>query len=360
MAFDNCNNKNQNQKNKAVFLDRDGTINVDKHYTHKVEDFEFEEQAIDGLKLLSKAGFKLIVVTNQSGIARGKFTEEQFHKFMKHMITQCKEKGINLIEEYFFCSHHPEENCKCRKPETEMLEKAAEKFNIDLKSSYFIGDKTVDVECGRRAGCKTVLVRTGKNGKDDIFEVKPDFTADTLVEAAEWIACQNNPKVKTKEEIAKLSEELKKQGKKIVTTNGSFDLFHIGHIYYLEEAKKQGDVLIVGLNSDRSIKKYKSEDRPIIPEQYRAELVAALECVDYVTIFDDTAPLDFINNIKPDVHVNGAEYGKNCLEADTVKKYGRLHLIDRISGYSSTHLIQKIMKVYGGTNENKAAKREVK
>ena len=152
-------------------------------------------------------------------------------------------------------------------------------------------------------------------------------------------------KIKTREEISKISEDLKKKGKVIVSCNGSFDLLHIGHVKFLQEAKKQGDVLIVGLNSDSSIKSYKSSDRPIIGEKYRGEMVSAFECVDYVTIYDEKDSLAFVESVKPNVHVNGAEYGMDCIEAHLVKKYGgKIHLVPKFEGFSTTELISKIKK----------------
>ncbi len=133
------------------------------------------------------------------------------------------------------------------------------------------------------------------------------------------------------------------EGKKIVTLNGSFDLMHAGHLYIIYEAKKQGDILIVGLNTDSSIQRYKSPDRPLIPLKYRLELMSALEFVDYVTWFDETDPRELLKKIRPHVHVNGAEYGNQCIEAETVKAIGaKLHLVDRIPGLATSDIIKKI------------------
>ena len=154
-------------------------------------------------------------------------------------------------------------------------------------------------------------------------------------------------KIKTRNEIKHVVGELKKQGKKIVTCNGSFDILHIGHIKFLQEAKAQGDILIVGLNSDSSIKKYKSKDRPINDQQSRAEMLAALEAVDYVTLFDETNPITLLEMIKPHIHCNGEEYGENCVEAPTViGNGGRIHIIKNYKGFSTTQLIKKILSVY--------------
>lgn len=137
--------------------------------------------------------------------------------------------------------------------------------------------------------------------------------------------------------------KLKSQNKRIATLNGSFDLMHAGHLYIIYEAKKQGDILIVALNSDSSIQRYKSPTRPIIPLKYRLELMSALEFVDYVTWFDETDPREILKKIRPDVHVNGVEYGAHCIEAETVKECGgKIHLVDRIDGLSTSQILAKI------------------
>ncbi len=156
-----------------------------------------------------------------------------------------------------------------------------------------------------------------------------------------------NDKIKTRKELVWFVEELKKKKKRIVTCNGSFDIMHIGHIKFLEEAKRQGDILIVGLNSDASVKKYKDENRPVNRQEHRAEMLAALEMVDFVTIFYEVNPIALLEAIKPHVHCNGAEYGENCIEAETVRKNGgRLHLIKRFGDFSTTEMIRKIKDVY--------------
>lgn len=131
----------------------------------------------------------------------------------------------------------------------------------------------------------------------------------------------------------------------LATLNGSFDLMHAGHLFIIHEASKQADRLLVALNSDRSIQQYKSPDRPIIPLQYRLEMIAALEFVDYVTWFEETDPRALLAKVKPDVHVNGAEYGAACIEAEIVKTHGgRLHLVDRVPSLATSAIIEKIKK----------------
>jgi D-beta-D-heptose 7-phosphate kinase/D-beta-D-heptose 1-phosphate adenosyltransferase len=143
--------------------------------------------------------------------------------------------------------------------------------------------------------------------------------------------------------LAPLSNTLKAQGKRVVTINGSFDLLHAGHVHILEEAKAQGDVLIVGLNSDASVKAYKGESRPIVPEGERARMLLALRAVDFVHIFDETEPMPFLAEIKPLVHVNGSEYGPDCIEAPLVKANGgRIHIVSKIPGLSTSALLARI------------------
>lgn len=144
---------------------------------------------------------------------------------------------------------------------------------------------------------------------------------------------------KVKEKVC----DIRRAGRTIATLNGSFDLLHAGHVEIIYEAAKQADCLIVALNSDASIARYKGEHRPLIPLEERLQLVAALESVTYVTYFDEDDPRALLAVIAPDVHVNGAEYGKQCIEAHSVRSFGgRLHLFKRIPGLSTTKIIEKI------------------
>lgn len=141
------------------------------------------------------------------------------------------------------------------------------------------------------------------------------------------------------------THELKESGKTIATLNGSFDLLHAGHLHMIYEASLQADLLILALNSDSSIQHYKSPLRPIVPLEYRLRMIAALEFVDFVTAFEETDPRVLLSKIKPHVHVNGAEYGANCIESDVVKFHGgRIHIVELIPGLSTSTLIKKIVK----------------
>lgn len=145
--------------------------------------------------------------------------------------------------------------------------------------------------------------------------------------------------------------DIRSEGKKIATLNGSFDLLHAGHLQIIYEASTVADILMVALNTDKSIKAYKSPDRPLISLEYRLQMMAALEFVDFVTWFDETDPCRILSEIQPDVHVNGAEYGENCIEAATVKQYGgRIHIVQLVPGLSTSQIIKKIaaLETQGG------------
>jgi rfaE bifunctional protein nucleotidyltransferase chain/domain len=144
-------------------------------------------------------------------------------------------------------------------------------------------------------------------------------------------------------DIRALVERQRGEGKTIVTFNGSFDVLHAGHVRCLQEAGEQGDVLIVPINSDASIRSYKGKTRPIVPEADRAEMLAALECVDYVVLFDDIVPMGIISEIRPDVHCNGADWGPCCIEKEGVEKGGgRVHILKWAPGRSTSELLKRI------------------
>jgi len=156
-------------------------------------------------------------------------------------------------------------------------------------------------------------------------------------------------KLKTLDYLRYKCTALKNQGKIIVTTNGAFDIIHKGHIYLLTEAKKKGNILIVGLNSDKSIKKYKSITRPINCQEDRAIVLSALECVDYITIFDEPDPLNFLRAIEPHLHVKSRK-GYKGLEKEVIDE-NKIHLIRDVPGYSSTMLLKKLYedRIYSDT-----------
>lgn len=154
-----------------------------------------------------------------------------------------------------------------------------------------------------------------------------------------------NNKIKTLNQIIKIVQKLRFKNKKIVTTNGAFDILHLGHVRYLEQAKKLGDVLIVGVNTDKSVKQYKSEKRPINDEKSRIGVLAALESVDYAFLFNENDPRKWLEKIKPNIHVKAGDYKINqIIEKDVVERNnGKVVLIPMVKGYSTTGIIKKIL-----------------
>ena len=168
---------------RAVFLDRDGTIARDVHYCRRVEDFELLPTVPEAIRLLNTNSLKVVVITNQSGIARGYFTEEilaQIHDRMKQELA----KDGAWVDAIYYCPHHPDDGCECRKPKTGLFLQAARELDIDLSRSFVVGDMQMDIDAGRALGSKTVLVTTGPQG--GIVD-PPDYTAGSLLEAAKWI-----------------------------------------------------------------------------------------------------------------------------------------------------------------------------
>ena len=170
---------------KAVFLDRDGTINVDYGYVSQVEKFEILPGAVEGLKKMKAMNYLLLIISNQSGIGRGYYSITDYEKVMETMHHQLKGHGIQ-IDDCFYCPHSPESNCSCRKPGTKMIEEAVRKWNVNVKESFFIGDKDTDIKAGKKSGLKTILI------SDKEKEFGQNFRVANLVEAAMIIQNHNN------------------------------------------------------------------------------------------------------------------------------------------------------------------------
>ena len=152
-----------------------------------------------------------------------------------------------------------------------------------------------------------------------------------------------NSKVKSHEEIVEIAQRLRDDGKKVVTYNGSFDILHLGHIKSLEEAKAQGDILAVLLNSDNSVQKYKGPNHPVNSEKERAEVLSAIGHVDYVVHFDEINPKEILKKIKPDIHCNGSDWGKNCVERGVVEENGgKIHILKWQQGFSTSGLMSRV------------------
>lgn len=174
----------------AVFLDRDGVINIDSHENGEPgkeildpEEVKIYDGVVDSLKKLSERGYLLIVVTNQSKVNKGDISDRTLNMINNRVHEMCD----FWIDQFYYCPHTDEDNCTCRKPKTGMADRARKEYNIDMNRSWLVGDKTSDIGMGKSVGVKTIMVQTGHGGADGKMEIKPDFVARNLVEATEII-----------------------------------------------------------------------------------------------------------------------------------------------------------------------------
>lgn len=156
-------------------------------------------------------------------------------------------------------------------------------------------------------------------------------------------------KIYTRAELSMHLNNLRKQGRVVVTTNGCFDVLHLGHLRYLQAARKLGDHLVVAVNSDDSVRKLKGENRPLVPEDERAEMLSGLECVDYVVIFPELTPIELLSELKPNIHVKGGDYKlEQLVEREIVEKNGGKVVVGiNVPGKSTTNFIEVICEQYG-------------
>ena len=176
--------------NRAVFLDRDGTIMEDSNYVGDVKRVVLIPGTVAALKRLRDAGYKLFIITNQSGVGRGYFTREAVEQIHAHLDEQFGKSGVQF-DGYYVCPHHPEDNCDCRKPKPKFLLEAARTHGLDLARCFMIGDRASDIGAGLNAGTRTILVLTGV-GRETLAknETKPDHVAGDIAGAADWILKQ--------------------------------------------------------------------------------------------------------------------------------------------------------------------------
>ncbi len=186
---------------RSVFLDRDGTINREVHHLRCVEELQLLAGAADGIRMLNRAGLRVVVITNQAAVARGLLSEEKLAEIHLELQALLAREGA-FVDAIYYCPHHPTEgfgryrqSCACRKPQPGSLQRAAKELGLDLSQSYCVGDKDSDLEAGRALGCRSILVRTGyglateaRLGTD---AVQPDYIASNLLEAARWILDRN-------------------------------------------------------------------------------------------------------------------------------------------------------------------------
>ena len=170
---------------KTIFLDRDGVVNKEVRYLYKLSDFEFIDGIFDACLYFQKLGYEIVIVTNQSGITRGYYNENDYQKLTEWMLGQFNDNGINILDT-FYCPHGPESTCNCRKPKPGMLIEAKYKYNISMKDSWMIGDSESDIKAANAAGISnTILVRNGHLIDESNSNAK--FTIDSIMQSKEVI-----------------------------------------------------------------------------------------------------------------------------------------------------------------------------
>ena len=170
---------------KTIFLDRDGVINKEKNYLSQVDDFEFIDGVFEACLFFQNLNFKIIIISNQSGIARGFFSETDYHILTDWLMQQFQAKGVSILDTYY-CPHGPDSNCNCRKPKPGMILEAANKYSIDLSNSWMIGDKESDITAAKLAGIEnTILVRSGHSINESSSNAK--FIIDSIKSASDYI-----------------------------------------------------------------------------------------------------------------------------------------------------------------------------
>ena len=241
--------------NKAIFLDRDGTINIEKDYIYKCEDLFFEEGSVEALKTFKNLGYILIVVSNQSGIARGYFTEEDLKAFNNNMNEKLKEKSVEITE-FYCCPHHPDglaeykKVCDCRKPNNKMLEDAIKKYNIDREKSYMIGDKVSDIGAGLKSKLKTVLVKTGYGLKDmEKIDKNETLVCENLKDFSEILKREKLNELLFEEFSKKVQVKNVVMDSRKVTEGSLFFAINNGNSY-IKDVLDKGASLVIADNTD--------------------------------------------------------------------------------------------------------------
>ena len=240
---------------KAIFLDRDGTINVEKDYIYKSEDLVFEEGSIEALKTFKNLGYILIVVSNQSGIARGYFTEEDLNIFNNNMNEILKKNGVEITE-FYCCPHHPDgigeykKVCECRKPNNKMIEDAIKKYNIAREKSYMIGDKTSDIGAGLKSNLKTVLVKTGYGLKDmEKIDKNETLVCENLKDFSEILKREKLNELLFEEFSKKVQIKNVVMDSRKVTEGSLFFAINNGNSY-VKDVLDKGVSLVIADNTD--------------------------------------------------------------------------------------------------------------
>lgn len=331
-------------KDYAVILDRDNTINFDPGYLSDPDKTHLLPGAAEGIALLNRFGIRLFGASNQSGVARGLIRPEELIA-VNQRITDLLSAAGAKIGKIYVCPHGDEDNCDCRKPKPGLIQQIISAEGIDPQKTYLVGDRARDLACGEGFGMRGIVA-------GDTQEAMPSnivFRAKDLAEAAAFILEDIFERETRSHIFANVHEFLpvltaaKGAGKRVVFTNGCFDLVHSGHVQLLSQARALGDYLVLGLNSDRSVRALKGPMRPVNSEIDRARVLVQLPYIDAVVVFDEDTPIELIRQIAPAIHVKGGDYVKEKLpEYETVRQGGGdIVILPFRKGYSTTSILSR-------------------
>lgn len=325
---------NPASKFRAVaLLDRDGTIIEDVDYLSDPSQVRLLPRAAQAIRLLNDEDVACVVTSNQSGVARGFFDEGRVRAANERMSAMLREEAGARLDAVFVSTGAPDSGDLLRKPARGMYDLALAQLPIAELPVFAIGDKGTDIEFAHNCGGLGIAVRTGKGAPGIVAGASVRVAAD-LFSAAEILLTELLRSRKRHDEtfcrklwpMNALAEELDRQraaGKRIVLANGCFDLLHGGHISYLEASRERGDLLVLAVNSNRSIRALKGEGRPILAEDDRLQMLAALEAVDYLTLFYDDTADRALETLRPHMHAKGTDYtSANVPERLTAQRLG--------------------------------------
>lgn len=337
----------------AVFFDRDGTLIREREYLSDPEGVELLPGAAAAVRIARRAGFAPILATNQSGVGRGLFSEDAVGAVHARLAELLAAEGARL-DAVYVCPHAPEAGCDCRKPAPGLLARAAAERGLDLRRSFVVGDKEADLALARAAGATGLLVRTGYGRAEEPRLLASGLAGGERVfagarEAAEFAAGERVGKTTTLEALLPVAARARAQGQRIVFANGHFDLLHVGHVRYLRGARALGDVLVVGVNDDASTRALKGPGRPVTPAAERLEILAALDCVDFVLAFSGRDVSQLLLALRPDIHAKGTDYTEaNVPEREIVASYGgRVAITGDPKDHSSSEIAGRLAREAG-------------
>lgn len=330
--------------NYAVILDRDKTINEDPGYINDSAKVKLMPQATEGLRLLNAFSIPLFVATNQSGVSRGLIQPAELAAVNRRIAELLAEGGAHVAG-FYVCPHADSDNCQCRKPRSGLIDQIRSEHSLDPQRTFLVGDRARDLTCGEHLGMRGILI----GDEERVEPANCIFRAKNLHEAASFILetiFEDFFRAKFFASIEGLLPHLKQMkadGKKLVFTNGCFDILHSGHVQLLAQARALGDFLVLGLNSDRSVRALKGEKRPVNTALDRARVLAQLPSVDAVVVFDEDTPVELLRRIGPMVHVKGGDYIKeNLPEFQTVAQGGGdVVILPFRKGYSTTAILAR-------------------